>query len=73
MGWSGIYSICSPSWMLIRILSHRTGYFLLLLVSDLIRDIERAVYLSSSLVGSVLIHRMSCYIMNYLIFLVGEI
>ena len=73
MGWPGIYSICFPSWMLISILSHWTGYFLLLLVSDLIRDIERAIYLSSSLVGSVLIRRMSCYIMNYLIFLAGEI
>ena len=31
--------------MVIRILSHWTGYFLLLSVSDLIKDIERAVYL----------------------------
>ena len=73
MGWPGIYSICFPSWMVIRILSHWTGYFLLLSVSDLIRVIERAIYLSSSLVGSVLIRRMSCYIVNYLIFLAGEI
>ena len=73
MGWPGIYSICFPSWMVIRILSHWTGYFLLLSVSDLIRVIERAIYLSSPLVGSVLIRRMSCYIVNYLIFLAGEI
>ena len=48
MGWPGIYSICFPSLMVIRILSHWTGYFLLLSVSDLIRDIERAVYLELS-------------------------
>ena len=48
MGWPDIYSICFPSWMVIRILSHWTGYFLLLSVSDLIRDIERAVYLELS-------------------------
>ena len=48
MGWPGIYSISFPSWMVIRILSHWTGYFLLLSVSDLIRDIERAVYLELS-------------------------
>ena len=34
--------------MMIRILSHLTGYFLLLSVSDLIRDIDEAVYLKSS-------------------------
>ena len=34
--------------MVIRILSYWTGYFLLLSVSDLIRDIERAVYLELS-------------------------
>ena len=45
MGWPGIYSICFPIWMVIRILSHWTGYFLPLSVSDSIRDIERAVYL----------------------------
>ena len=35
--------------MVIRILSHLTGYFLSLSVSDSIRDIERAVYLELSL------------------------
>ena len=55
MGWPGIYSICFPSWMMIRILSHWTGYFLLLSVSDLIRDTDRAVYLESSsfLIGGI--------------------
>ena len=48
MGWPGIYSICFPSWMMIRILSQGIGYFLLLSVSDLIRDIERVVYLELS-------------------------
>ena len=55
MGWPGIYSICLPSWMVIKILSHWTGYFLPLSVSDSIRDIERVVYLelSSSLIGGI--------------------
>ena len=55
MGWPGIYSICFPSWMVIRILSHWTGYFLLLSVPDLIRDIERAVCLELSffLIGGI--------------------
>ena len=55
MGWHSIYSICFPSWMMIRILSHLTVYFLLLLVSDLIKDIERAVYLELSffLIGGI--------------------
>ena len=55
MGWPGIYSICFPSWMVIRILSNWTGYFLLLSVSDLIRDIERAIYLELSffLIGEI--------------------
>ena len=48
MEWPDIYSICFPSWMVIRILSHLTRYFLLLSVSDSIRDIERAVYLELS-------------------------
>ena len=48
MGWPGIYSICFPNWMLIRILSQWTGYFLSLSVSDSIRDIERAIYLELS-------------------------
>ena len=41
--------------MVIRILSHWTGYFLPLSISDSIRDIERAVYLelSSSLIGGI--------------------
>ena len=45
MGWPCIYSRCSTSWMVIRIHSHWMGYFLLLSVSDLVKDIERAVYL----------------------------
>ena len=55
MGWPGIYSICFPSWMVIRILSHWTRYFLVLSVLDLIRDIERAVYLELSffLIGGI--------------------
>ena len=55
MGWPGIYSICFPSWMVIRILSHWTRYFLPLSVSDSIRDIERAVYLELSffLIGGI--------------------
>ena len=41
--------------MVIRILSHRTGYFLVLSVSDLIRDIEIAAYLELSffLIGGI--------------------
>ena len=35
--------------MVIRILSHWTGYFLPLLISDSIKDIERTVYLELSL------------------------
>ena len=52
MGWFGIYSIFFPSWMMVRIPSHWTGYFLLLSVSDLI---ERAVYLEVSffLIGGI--------------------
>ena len=40
---------------MIRILSHWTGYFLSLSVSDSIRDIERAVYLELSffLIGGI--------------------
>ena len=45
MGWPCIYSRCSTSWMVTRIHSHWMGYFLLLSVSDLVKDIERAVYL----------------------------
>ena len=45
MGWPCIYSRCSTSWMVIRILSYWMGYFLLLSISDLVTDIERAVYL----------------------------
>ena len=39
--------------MVIRILSHLIGYFLPLLISDSIKDIESAVYfeLSLSLIG----------------------
>ena len=55
MGWSSIYSICFPSLMVIGILSHWTGYFLLLSISDLIRDIDKAVYLELSffLIGGI--------------------
>ena len=51
MGWPGIYSICFPSGMVIRILSHWMGYFLLFSVSDLII----AVYLELSffLIGGI--------------------
>ena len=45
MGWPCIYNRCSTSWMVIRICSHWMGYFLLLLISDLVMDIERTVYL----------------------------
>ena len=45
MGWPCTYSRCSTSWMVTRILSHWMRYFLLLSVSDLVKDIERAVYL----------------------------
>ena len=45
IGWPGIYSMCFLSWMVIRILSHLTGYFLLLSISDLI---DRALYLELS-------------------------
>ena len=67
MGWPGIYSICFPSWMVIRILSHWMGYFLLLSVSDLI---DRALYLELSffLIGGIrldpqseLLYRELCY------------
>ena len=55
--WGGLVFIVYvfPSWMVIRILSHLTGYFLHLSVSDLIRNIERAVYLELSffLIGGV--------------------
>ena len=44
-GWSCIFSRCSACWMVIRIRSHWLGYFLLLSISDLVMDIERAVYL----------------------------
>ena len=55
MGWPGIYSICFPSWMVIRILSHWMRYFLPLSILDSIRDIERAVYLELSffLIGGI--------------------
>ena len=55
MGWPCIYSICFPNWMVIRTISHWTRYFLLLSVSDLIKDIERIVYLGLSffLIGGI--------------------
>ena len=43
-GWPDIYSICFPNWMVVRTLSRWMGYFLPLLLSDLISDIEGAVY-----------------------------
>ena len=59
MWWPCIYSIRFPSWMVIRIPSHWTGYFLPLLVLDWIKDIERAVYLELSLplIGGILLDR----------------
>ena len=55
MGWPYIYSRCFTSWMVIRILSHWMGYFLPLLISDSIMDIEGAVYLELflSLIGGI--------------------
>ena len=52
IGWPGIYGICFPSWMVIRILSHWTRYFLLLSVSYLI---DKAIYLVLSffLIGGI--------------------
>ena len=52
IGWPGIYSMCFLSWMVIMILSHLTGYFLLLSISDLI---DRALYLELSffLIGGI--------------------
>ena len=44
MGWSSIYSRCLTSWMMTRICSHWMGYSLLLSISDLVMDIEGAVY-----------------------------
>ena len=43
--------------MVIRILSHLTGYFLPFLISDSIKDIEIVVYLelSLSLIGEILL------------------
>ena len=46
IGWSCIYNRQRPtSWLVTRIRSHWMGYFLLLSISDLVMDIERAVYL----------------------------
>ena len=42
IGWPCIYSRCFTSWMVIRFLSHWTGFFL---ISDLIMNIESAFYL----------------------------
>ena len=50
--WPGIYSICFSSWMVIRILSHWTGDFFLLSVSDLI-DIALYLKLSFFLIGGI--------------------
>ena len=48
--WGGLVFIVYvfPNWMVIRILSHWTGYFMSLSVSDSIRNIEREVYLELS-------------------------
>ena len=55
MRWPCIYSRCFTNWMVIRILSHWMRYFLSLLISDSIKDIESAVYLelSLSLIGGI--------------------
>ena len=55
MEWPYIYSRCFTSWMVIRILSHWMVYFLPLLISDSIMDIEGAVYLELflSLIGGI--------------------
>ena len=55
MGWPCIYSRCSISWTVTWIHSHWMGYFLFLLISDLVEDIERVVYLRSSsfLIGEI--------------------
>ena len=44
MGWPGIYSMYFPNLMVIRSLSHWMGYSLPILIADLIRDIEGAIY-----------------------------
>ena len=41
-GWPDIYNVCFPNLMIIRILSNWMRYYLS--ISDLIRDIEGAVY-----------------------------
>ena len=55
--WGGLVFIAYvfPNWRVIRILPHWMRYFLPLLVSDSIRDIEGAVYLelSFSLIGEI--------------------
>ena len=76
--WGGLVFIVYvfPSWMVIRILSHWTRYFLPLSVSDSIRDIEGIVYLelSFSLIGEIWLDlHDELFIMDYLIFLVGDI
>ena len=55
MGRPCIYSRCFTNWMVIRILSHWMRYFLPLLISDSINDIESAVYLELflSLIGGI--------------------
>ena len=70
MGWPCIYSRRYTSWMVIRIRSHWMRYFLLLSVSDLVKDIKRAIYLGKSsflIGGSGLICLMNWHIVNYLI------
>ena len=64
-----------PSWMVTRILSHWTGYFMPLSVSE-IRDIEGIIYLklSFSLIGEIRLDlHNELFITNYLTFFAGEI
>ena len=44
MGWPGIYSRCSTSWMVTRIRSHWIEYFYYYRYRILVKDIERTVY-----------------------------
>ena len=55
MRWPCIYSRCFTSWIVIKILSYLMRYFLPLLISNSIMDIESAVYLELflSLIGGI--------------------
>ena len=75
--WDGLVFLVYvfPNWMVTRILSHWTKYFLPLSVSE-IRDIEGIVYLklSFSLIGEIRLDMHDeLFITNYLTFLPGEI